>query len=212
MKTDINVKICGLTRPRDVETAIRFGAGFLGFIVEAKSKRRLSTPQAARLALPARGIVPTVAVTVNADDDLLRRIMQQMSPDYIQCHGDETPGRLRDIRHRFNVKTVKAISVSGPDDLRALTDYEADLVLLDAKAPEGTPRGGHGTAFDWGMLKNARLPQAWMLAGGLNPQNARKAVKQTKAQILDVSSGVERSPGIKDPAKIKALIDMVRYG
>lgn len=201
-----HVKICGLTRPQDVESAIEAGADYLGFIVEAKSARRVSVNEAARLACPAKGLIPTIAVVVNPDDDLLSRITKQMHPDFIQLHGDESPERVANIRARFDVGLIKALPVSEPDDLVAIKDYDADILLLDAKPPKGAARGGHGVAFDWSMLKNTDLPDLWALAGGITPENAREAFGITNAPILDVSSGVETSPGLKDPDKIQALI------
>ena len=203
------VKICGLTRAQDVEAAIRYGADFLGFIVEAKSARKLTTAEAARLAAPAKGIIPRVAVTVNADDALLSRIMTEMVPDYIQCHGDETPERLADIAARFKVKNIKAVAIATPTDMIKADAYAgaADFMLYDAKPPKGeTIRGGHGLSFDWNILTSAPLPKLWALAGGLTPENGRVAATKTKAPILDVSSGVESAAGIKDALRIEALI------
>ena len=209
------VKICGLTRAQDVEAAIECGADYLGFIVEAKSVRRLTTAQAARLAAPAKGIIPRVAVTVNADDALLSRIMSEMAPDYIQCHGDETPARVAEIAKRFKVKTIKAAPIAAQSDMITAEQYAgvADIILYDAKPPKGeTMRGGHGLSFDWNILSRAPLPKLWALAGGLTPENAAKAIKRTNAPILDVSSGVESAAGIKDRLKIKAFMDAVRHG
>jgi len=205
------VKICGLTRPEDVETAIRYGASFLGFIVEAKSLRRLSIGAATSLAAPAKGIIPRVAVTVNADDDLIARIMTEMVPDYIQCHGDEPPARLAAIRQKFDIKTIKAVPVSDSADMAAAKDYKdvCDFILYDAKPPKGTARGGHGLTFDWNILTQASLSKIWALAGGLTPDNARQATRRTHAPILDVSSGVEASPGLKDPDRIQAFMKII---
>ena len=206
------VKICGLTREQDVEAAIECGASFLGFIVEAKSARKLSTAKATRLASPAKGIIPRVAVTVNPDDKLLTDIMAQMAPDYIQLHGDESAPRLAEIGKRFNVKTIKAIAVSTPADMVTAAQYAgaADFILYDAKPPKGESiRGGHGLSFDWNILTNAPLPKTWALAGGLTPDNAREAIRRTNAPILDVSSGVESAAGVKDAAKIKAFMAAV---
>ncbi len=203
------VKICGLTRPEDVEAAIRYGADYLGFIVEAKSSRKLSVAQAARLASPATGIIPRVAVTVNADNTLLTDIMAHMAPEYIQCHGDESVDRVAEITRRFKVKTIKAIPVSTPADMISAENYSgaADFILYDAKPPKGEDiRGGHGLSFDWSILTQSPLPKIWALAGGLTPTNAANAVRRTKAPILDVSSGVEASAGVKDALKIQAFM------
>ena len=210
-----SVKICGLTRPEDVEAAIRYGASFLGFIVEAKSARRLSVAQAAKLSLPAKMSTKTVAVTVNADDAVIEAIATQMQPDYIQFHGDESVDRVAEIARRFKIKTIKAIAISIPADMIAAEHYAgvADFILYDAKPPKGeTVRGGHGLSFDWNILTASPLPKTWALAGGLTPDNVAEAVTRTKAPILDVSSGVEASPGIKGALKIKAFMDAINHG
>lgn len=207
-------KICGLMRPEDVELAVRCGASFLGFIVEAASPRRLSVGQAARLAGPVKDITARVAVTVNADDDLLARITAKMQPDYIQCHGDETMQRVAEISRKFSVKTIKACAVASDADMKQAGAYSgaADLTLFDAKPPKGSKvRGGHGIKIDWDIIRRAPMPQCFMLAGGLTPDNVGAAITATRAPIVDVSSGVEAAPGVKDPAKIKAFMDAVKY-
>lgn len=206
------VKICGLTRPEDVEAAILHGSDYLGFIVEAKSKRRLSVAEAARLSLPAKGIIPRVAVTVNADDDTLKSIIEHMQPDFIQFHGDETPAHLARINRDYGVRTIKALPVASHEDMTAAIEFSgfADYLLFDAKPQKGEQvRGGHGVAFDWNILRTAALPKTWFLAGGLNPDNVKDALK-TRAPILDVSSGVESAPGSKDHGKIEAFIKCLR--
>ena len=211
------VKICGLTRPEDVEAAIIYGASFLGFIVEAKSARKLSIAQAAKLSLPAKASAETVAVTVNADNATIGAITTYMQPDYIQCHGDEGVDRVAEIARRFEIKTIKAIAVSTPADMILAEQYAgvADFMLYDAKpptCPDGgeTVRGGHGLSFDWNILTASPLPKTWALAGGLTPENVAEAVLRTKAPILDVSSGVEASPGIKDLEKIKSFMASIQ--
>jgi len=206
------VKICGLTRPQDVEAAILYGANYLGFIVEAKSKRRLSVDAAAKLSLPAKGIIPRVAVTVNADSETLERIMSEMEPDYIQFHGDETPKHIAEISRSYDVKTIKALPVSSKADIMSAMEYAgfADYLLFDAKPPKGDQvRGGHGVTFDWNILKASALPKTWFLAGGLNPDNV-KAALTIGAPILDVVSGTESAPGVKDHRKIEDLIKQSR--
>ena len=199
-------------RPEDVAAAIAAGASYLGFIVEAASKRRVTVEQAARLSGPARGIIPRVAVTVNADDALLTRIMADMAPDYIQCHGDETPARVAEITRNFNVKTIKAVAVVTDGDVKTAETYSgaADIILFDAKPPKGSDvRGGHGVAIDWNIIKRAPLPKYWALAGGLTPDNVAEAIATTNAPMVDVSSGVEASAGVKDASKIKAFMAAV---
>ena len=206
------VKICGLTRPEDVEAAIRYGADYLGFIVEAKSKRRLSVTEAAELSLPAKSIIPRVAVTVNADDSVIAAIIEQMQPDFIQFHGDERPAHLARINRDFGVRTIKALPISSAEDMTAAIAFSgfADYLLFDARPPKGEQvRGGHGLAFDWNILRIAALPKTWFLAGGLTPDNVTEALK-TGAPILDVSSGVEVSPGVKDHKKLYSLISLAK--
>jgi len=212
---NIDVKICGLTRPEDVEAAIEHGAAFLGFIVEAKSPRKLTVLQASTLAAPARHIIPRVAVTVNPNDDLVARMVSDMAPDYIQLHGDETVERAADIARRFNVKIIKAAPIAHASDMKTAEHYSGvcDFILYDAKPPKGEKvRGGHGLSFNWHILTAAPLPKVWALAGGLTPGNAREAIARTNAPILDVSSGVESAPGIKDAIKIKAFMEAAGHG
>jgi len=206
------VKICGLTRPEDVESAILYGASFLGFIVEAKSARQLSVTQAAKLSLPAKASAKTVAVTVNADDTVIQAIAAQMQPDYIQLHGDESVDRVAEIARKFKLKTIKAIPVSTAADMITAEQYAgvADFILYDAKPPKGEDvRGGHGLSFDWNILTASPLPKTWALAGGLTPENAAEALRRTQAPILDVSSGVEASLGAKDAEKIMAFMSKI---
>ena len=211
------VKICGLTRPEDVASAIEHGAAFLGFIVECPSKRRLSVKQAAALARPAKGLAARVAVTVNPDDDLIGRILTDMQPDYIQLHGDETPERTADIAKRCdlkNTKIIKAVGVASDEDMKTSETYAgiADFILYDAKPPKGeSVRGGHGIAIDWNIIANAPTPKLFAVAGGLNPKNVAEAIAATRAPIVDVSSGVEASAGVKDAAKIQAFMKNARW-
>jgi phosphoribosylanthranilate isomerase len=206
------VKICGLTRDQDVEVAIRYGASFLGFMVEANSPRKLTVLEASLLAAPVMGIIPRVAVTVNADDQLLYALRKYMRPDYIQCHGDESPERVAEIARKYGVKTIKAVPISSGSDMKAAEAYSGvcDFILYDAKPPNNANvRGGHGLVFDWNILKTAPLPKKWALAGGLTPDNVARAVTKTHAPILDVSSGIEAGAGLKDAAKLKAFMDAV---
>lgn len=212
---DTRVKICGLTRAEDVACAIEHSASFLGFIVEAPSQRRLTTAQAADISRAAKNVCARVAVTVNADDALLSRIMAEMAPDYIQCHGDETPARTAQIARVFGVKTIKACPIAHDDDMIIASEYSgaADLILYDAKPPKGSDvRGGHGIAIDWDIIRKAPTPKTFMLAGGLTPDTVGAAIIAARAPIVDVSSGVELSAGVKDPRKIKAFMEAVTHG
>lgn len=206
------IKICGLTRPQDVEAALQHGADMLGFIVEAKSARRLSVEEAAHMARPAFGIANRVAVTVNASKELLERICADMQPDYLQMHGDEDPKWLSVVKGFTGLPIIKALAVRGKADLEHIKTYAgcADYILLDAKAPEGeSQRGGHGLSFDWDLLQGFTADIPLILAGGLNPQNIR-AAKRTGINFFDVSSGVEAKPGVKDHDRIQAFMKAAR--
>lgn len=207
------VKICGLTRAQDVEAVITSGADFLGFIIEAKSPRRLTVEQAKPLFDGAKGLVQRVAVTVNPDDSLLDNIAANLAPDYVQLHGDETVDRLADISRRYDFKIIKACAITSDDDMKSAGEYAgvADLILFDAKPPKGSEvRGGHGIAIDWTIIRRAPTPKRYALAGGLTPETVRGAIEVTNAPIVDVSSGVELDPGIKDAGKIKAFMRAVK--
>lgn len=208
------VKFCGLTRPEDVETALSLGVDFLGFIVECKSPRRLTVSAAARLAQPALKLAKRVAVTVNPDDKLIAAIFNEMKPDYIQLHGDESPKRLRKIKAAHSIGLIKAVNVSGQDDLNRAQSYSdiVDYLLLDAKPHKGeSQRGGHGLTFDWNLLQNFKPSIPLIIAGGLSIQTIGMARQQTKAQVFDVSSGIEAAPGIKDAALMTKFMKVARH-
>lgn len=206
------IKICGLTQPEDVEAVLRYGADMLGFIVEAKSSRRLSVEEAARISRPAFDCAKRVAVTVNASEELLDRICADMRPDYLQMHGDENPKWLRTVKGYTGLPIIKAISIRERADLEQVNVYAgcADYILLDAKAPKGeSQRGGHGLPFDWNLLKGFTSKTPLILAGGLSPANIRTA-KATGIKFFDVSSGVEATPGVKDHNKVQAFMKATR--
>lgn len=206
------VKICGLTRKEDVETAIKEGADFLGFIIEAPSPRRLSVAHAKPLFDEAKGLAQRVAVTVNADDVLLDTIAAQLKPDYLQFHGDEGVDRLADIAKRYNFKIIKACPIASDADMKSAGEYAgiADIILFDAKPPKGSDvRGGHGITIDWNIIRRAPTPKVYALAGGLNPNTIAEAITATHAPMVDVSSGVESEAGVKDAEKIKAFMAVI---
>jgi len=212
-QTHTRVKICGLTREEDVKAAVAAGANYLGFIVEAASKRRLSVSEAATISAVVHGQVQRVAVTVNADNALLTRIMAEMNPEFVQCHGSESPSRVAEISRKFKVGTIKALGIASESDMKSAEEYVGvcDFILYDAKPPKGTDvQGGHGIAIDWDLIARAPRPKIFALAGGLNADNVAQAITQTQAPIVDVSSGVEASPGIKDPNKINAFMDAAK--
>ena len=204
------VKICGLSSSEAVKAALDHRAAFIGFVFFEKSSRYVRPEAAAQLASPARRSgVKTVAVTVDPSDERLEWIMAGFGPDYIQLHGKETPARVVDVRRRTGVEVIKAASVAAPSDIADAVrqfDAAADHIMFDASPPRSSDvPGGHGLAFDWDWLDGLRLQRPWFLAGGLDPWNVADALKRTRAPMVDVSSGVERGPGLKDPALISAL-------
>ena len=207
------VKICGLTRAEDAQSAISAGADFLGFIVEAKSPRRVSVLEAERLFTPTKGLAKRVAVTVNPDDELLDKISSKLMPDFVQFHGDETVERLAEISKRYDFGLIKAVPIVTDEDMKTAGEYSGvvDFLLYDAKPPKGSQvRGGHGIKLDWNIIARAPTPKTFALAGGLSPETVGDAIARTNAPILDVSSGVESAPGVKDASKIQAFMKAVR--
>jgi len=208
MTSDIRVKICGLTARADVHAAAAAGAAYCGFVFFARSPRNL-TPEAARaLALEAPPGLAKVALTVNADDAFLDALTDRVPLDMLQLHGDESVARVAAIRARYGLPVMKVIGVSDPADLDAVDRYAgvADQILVDAKAPkDAVLPGGNGLAFDWRLVANRRWPVPWMLAGGLTPDNVAEAIRMTGVRQVDVSSGVESAPGVKDAALIRAF-------
>lgn len=208
-----HVKICGLTTPDTLDAALDHGAAFVGAVVFPKSPRHIDPLHAATLFERARGRVKIVAVTVDADDVLLTEIALILKPDLIQLHGSETPERAVEARRLTGAGIIKALPVSTPADLEAAARWEdvADHLMFDARPPEGSDLpGGVGARFDWAMMQGRTYRHPWFLAGGLNPQNAAQAAAISGAPMLDVSSGVESAPGVKDSARIAAFLDAVR--
>lgn len=209
-------KICGLTTPETVRAAIDGRASHIGFMFFENSPRDIAPDAAARLAAPARAAnVKICAVAVDPDDALLDRLIAILQPDFIQLHGREPPARARAVAQRTGAGVIKAVSVESASDIDAARAYETvvDHLMFDAKAPKGSDRpGGTGARFDWTMLEGRRFDRPWMLAGGLDPWNVGEAMRLSAAPIVDVSSGVERGPGLKDPALIAAFLDAVRRG
>ena len=207
--SDIRVKICGLRTAADVEAVARAGADYAGFVFFAKSPRNLSIAEAKLVALAAPTGLAKVALVVNADDAALEAILSQVPIDMLQLHGAESPERVSEVRTRFGLPVMKAVGLSGEADLAAIMDYSlvADQLLIDAKPGSGTDLpGGNGLAFDWRLLVGRRWLRPWMLAGGLSAQNVAAAIRLTGAAQVDVSSGVEVAPGVKDAALITAFV------
>ncbi len=209
----VQAKICGISTPEAVRAALEGGAGWLGFMFFAKSPRNLAADAAARLAQPVRGQAKIVAVLVDPDDGEVDRVALALKPDLIQLHGAETPARARAIGVRAGAGIIKALPVSETSDLARAAQYETvvEHLMFEGKpAPDADRPGGAGQAFDWTLLAGRRFQRPWFLAGGLDPWNLAEAVALSGAPLVDVSSGVERGPGLKDPALIRAFLDAAK--
>jgi len=205
----IRVKICGLKDPAHVAAAVEAGAAYLGFVFFAKSPRHLAIPAAAALAAEVPPGVAKVALTVDATDAELDAITAAVAIDMLQLHGSESPARVAAVRARYGLPVMKAVGIGEAADLAAIQSYArvADQLLIDAKPPKGaTLPGGNGLAFDWRLVARKYWPCPWMLAGGLTPGTVAEAVRLTGARQVDVSSGVESAPGVKDEGLIRAFI------
>lgn len=210
MKPD--VKICGLKSEEAVDRAVARGATHIGFIFFPKSPRNIEPATAGELADRVRGQVKIVAVTVDADTDDLDEIVDQVKPDYLQLHGTESPERLLMLKALYGLPIIKAFSVRDASDLERIEPYRgiAERFLFDAKPPKGSDLpGGNGVSFDWTILQSLDADVDYMLSGGLNAENVGEALALTKAPALDISSGVESAPGIKDVGLIDAFFDAV---
>jgi len=207
----IKAKICGLTSREAVRAACDAGAAYCGFVFYAKSPRHITADKAAELAGLVAEPVRKVGVFVDPDDDRLDAVLSRVPLDFIQLHGAESPARVQEIRQRFRRPLIKAIAISGPDDIARAHDYEAvaDMLLFDAKVPASVKNalpGGNGLSFDWRLINATDWGPPWMLSGGLNADNILQAVAATGAKFVDVSSGVESRPGNKDSAKITGFM------
>jgi phosphoribosylanthranilate isomerase len=207
------VKICGLSTRETLDVALGAGADMVGFVFFPPSPRHLSLETARELGKRAKGRASKVALTVDADDATLSNIVETLQPDLLQLHGNETIARLRDVKTRFGLPVMKVIAVETATDLAVLPVFAgvADRMLFDARAPKDATRpGGLGAVFDWHVLENLDLKLPYMVSGGLTPDNLAEAVRVTRAGGIDVSSGVERSPGHKDPEMILKFIRAAR--
>ena len=205
-------KICGLSTPSAVDAALSGGAAFVVLMLFAASPRQVTIAAAAELAAMARGRAKVVAVTVDPDDDLIDALTAGLAPDHIQLHGRESPARVAEIAARSGAGVIKVIPVSGAADLEDAATFEdtADHLMFDAKAPAAATRpGGRGEAFDWTLLAGRRFQRPWFLAGGLTTVNVAGAIAASGAPMVDVSSGVEGSGGLKDPALIARFLAAV---
>jgi phosphoribosylanthranilate isomerase len=212
---DVDVKICGLDGDAALEAAIEAGAALVGLVFYPPSPRSLPLATAGRIARRAGDRVRRVGVTVDPSDAELAAILAEVPLDLIQLHGKETPARAAAIRSRFGLPVMKAVSIAGPEDVERVDGYldSVDRLLFDAKPPrdlkDALP-GGNAIAFDWRLIAGRRWPLPWMLSGGLTPANVAEAIALTGARAVDVSSGVERAPGVKDLDKIRAFVAAAR--
>ena len=207
------VKICGLKTSEALDVALESGADMVGFVFFPPSPRHLAYETARALGERAKGRAGKVALTVDADDETFAAVIAALKPDMLQLHGSETPQRVTELRQRFNLPVMKALSIANRADLARIDLYKkvADRILFDARAPQDATRpGGLGTPFDWTLLKGVDPGIPFMLSGGLNAGNVAEALRITRADGVDVSSGVERAPGEKDPDKIRAFIRAAR--
>lgn len=213
MALPTRVKICGLRDAAMLDAAVQAGAAYVGLVFFEKSPRNVTLAQAAALAAMVPAGVAKVALVVDADDAQLDALLAQVPVDILQLHGSETPARVTEVKARYGLPVMKAVGVAGPDDLAALETYAqvADQLLVDAKPPKGADLpGGNGLSFDWRLIAGRRWSVPWMLAGGLTPANVAQAVALTGAGQVDVSSGVESAPGVKDAALIAAFCAALR--
>jgi phosphoribosylanthranilate isomerase len=207
------VKICGLSTPEALDVALDAGADMVGFVFFPQSPRHLTFERAHALASRVLERAQKVALTVDADDALLDAVVEALQPDMLQLHGTESPARVEAVRRMFGLPVMKALPISAKSDLDGIAGYAGivDRLLFDARAPrEATRPGGLGRPFDWHLLENLDPGVPFMLSGGLDADNVGEALRITRAPGVDVSSGVERAPGEKDPDKIRAFVRAAR--
>ena len=212
MHSKVRVKICGITNTSDMDASIKYGAHYAGLMFFEKSPRFVNLNLARKLSLYAGSKIKKVAVTVNLNNQKLDEIVKKVPLDFIQLHGNETPKRVQEIKTRYKIPVIKAIGISEANDLDFISLFKdvADQLLIDAKSPSSSVLpGGNGVNFDWRLLKDFTFPCPWLLAGGLNSKNAAKAIAQTGATQLDLSSGVEKAPGLKDDKKISLFMSAI---
>ena len=209
----VEIKICGLMTPDAVDVALDAGADHVGFVFFPPSPRHIGFEAARALGARVRGRAKKVALSVDADDDWLAASIEALKPDMLQLHGREPPERVVVVRTRFGLPVIKALPIETRSDLSPIRLHAdvADRLLFDARPPRGATRpGGLGKRFDWTLLAGIKPGVPFMLSGGLDPSNVAEALRITRAPAVDVSSGVERSPGVKDLDKIRAFVRAVR--
>jgi len=209
----IEVKICGIDSAQAADAAASVGADYAGLVFFPSSPRHVRYEQAASLAARLRNRCRIVAVLVDPSDAEIEAAIQAARPDFLQLHGRETPERVAAVRQRFGILVMKAIAMADANDFAVVPAYErvADMLLFDAKAPVSASRpGGHGAAFDWQLLRGRMFSRPWLLSGGLGVENVVRAIRACEAPGVDCSSGVETSPGIKDPQMIREFVAAAR--
>jgi phosphoribosylanthranilate isomerase len=211
----VEAKICGIGSEEAMAAALEGGAAFVGLVFYPRSPRHVDFGRAAALARQAKDKATVTGLLVDADDAAIREILARVPLDLLQLHGSESPQRVAEIRQRFGLPVMKVLKVEGEEDIAAADPYieVADRLLFDAKPPKdmkGALPGGNALSFDWRLLAGKHWPLPWMLSGGLHAGNLAEAVKTSGARAVDVSSGVERKPGVKDPARIQAFLKTAR--
>ena len=212
MKPDF-IKICGLSTPEAIDAVIDGGATHAGFIFFEKSPRHIQLEQAKALSTHIDRRIPKVAVTVDADDNYLEAVIEAQEPDLLQLHGSESVARVKELKRQYGLPIIKVFSIRDAKDLDAAKPYveTADYLMLDAKAPKGSEiPGGNGVAFDWEIVDQWPKNVPYILSGGLNAQNVCEAISRTGTGAIDVSSGVESSPGIKEVTMIREFLDALK--
>lgn len=209
----VGVKICGLKTRDALDAAIEGGAAYVGFVFFHRSPRHLEIEPATILREAVPKTVKTVAVLVEPEEPFLEQLVESLRPDILQLHGRETPETVAELRKRYNIPVMKSLPVADAADLVPVARYAAvaDMLLFDAKAEGSATRpGGNALSFDWSLLKGRMIEKRWMVSGGLNAHNVGSAVRRSGARLVDVSSGVERAPGEKDPKLIREFLDAVK--
>jgi phosphoribosylanthranilate isomerase len=207
-----SIKICGVNSPEALAAALQAGADMVGFVFYEPSPRFVGLDTARNFARHCKERAEIVALTVDAPDATLEAILRRVGPAYFQLHGQESPERVAEIQEKYGVSVIKAIGVAEAADLGLVDAYEqADALLLDAKPPKGAVLpGGNGEPFDWSLVSKFNPGKPWLLSGGLTPENVAQAIRASGARSVDVSSGVESAPGVKNPLRIAAFIEAAR--
>ena len=209
-----SVKICGVNTPEALAASLQAGADMIGFVFYEPSPRFIGLDTARQFAPHCKDRAEIVALTVDAPDVTLEAILRRVGPAYLQLHGQESPERVVEIQEKYGVSVIKALGVAEAADLALVEAYsDADALLIDAKPPKGALLpGGNGVAFDWGLVRDFSPRKPWLLSGGLTAENVGEAIRASGARAVDVSSGVESAPGVKNPLRIAAFIAAARAG